>query len=174
MNLVFPMRPRDLPRRLPDVREYLAQPKLDGWYLVLRGGRALTRTGEDLSSWACFAGRTLPEDAVGELLHVDGRNRIPSLARCAAGFRLVLFDAPSGLHLEERLGRLPDLAARYGLEYAPTFEPRTWEEAGRIVGEMQARGDEGIVLKRKGSPWVSGDSAFWYRMKTSSGAKVVE
>ena len=162
-----PMRPRDLPRRRVEIREYVFQPKWDGWYVVFQGGHVYTRHGEDITGWACWAGRELPDNAVGELLHRDGRHRIPSLATSADGLRVVLFDVPGDEPLEVRLAMLPEIAARYGFDAVESFGVETWEQANDAMAEAQTVPNvEGLVLKRRGSAWVAGEShRDWFRMK---------
>ena len=161
-----PMRPTNLPKRRVEIREYVLQPKWDGWYVVFHGGRAYTRHGEDITGWACWSGRALPDNAVGEVLHRDGRQRVPSLAVNADGLRVVLFDAPGPEPLEDRLATLPEVAARHGFETIETFSAADWTEANNMMaGARTVPNVEGLVLKRRGSPWESGDSKHWYRMK---------
>lgn len=162
-----PMRPRNLPKRLPDIRDFIAQPKYDGWYVVFRDGRAYTRTGEDITSWACWQGRDLPENAVGELLHVYGRAKIPSLSNSRDGMRVVLFDIPGPAPLEVRLYELGLVASVYGFGHAPSLEFSSWEDANDQLAVIQRNPlIEGFVLKRRASAWTSGEQhKDWYRMK---------
>lgn len=162
-----PMRPRDLPKRLVDIRDYVLQPKWDGWYVVFQDGRAYTRHGEDLTGWACWRGLTLPDAAVGEIMHRDGRHRIPSLATCADGLRVVLFDVPGPEPLEIRLAKVPEIAARHGFEAVESSSVESWTQANTRLAEAQRVPlVEGLVLKRRGSAWIAGEKhADSYRFK---------
>lgn len=159
----IPMRPVNLPRRLPDIRDYILQPKFDGWYVVFSGGRAYTRTGEDITSWACWRG-FCPDNAVGEMMHKGGRAKIPQLAHAAVGLRVVLFDIPCDEPLETRLDIL-NARRYYGYEIVPSMRRDTWQGANELLASWQDWGEEGLVLKRRFSPWVSGDSSHWFRFK---------
>jgi ATP-dependent DNA ligase len=163
----IPMRPRNLPRRLPSIREFILQPKYDGWYVVFLDGRAYTRTGEDITHWACWSGRTLPDNAVGELMNVHGRAKVASLATSADGLRVVLFDVPGPEPLEERLAKLPEVALQHGFEAIDFCEVGTWECANDLLGLVQMKENiEGFVLKRRASAWTSGEGhKDWYRFK---------
>lgn len=165
----IPMRPRNLPRRLPDISAFVCQPKFDGWYVVFSDGRAYTRTGEDITGWACWRGRTLPANAVGELLHRDGRSRIQSLAQSADGLRVVLFDAPSCALIEDRLAETERIAAAHGFESALSMWASTWSEANGCMLTAQCMPNiEGLVLKRSGSLWTAGEQHHdWFRFKRS-------
>jgi len=165
MTFELPMRPRHMPKLLPNIRGYILQPKFNGWYVVFRDGVPYTRTGEDLSDWQCWRGRALPKNAVGELMHRDGRNAISRLANTRDGLQVVLFDIPGRERLEERLDMMPDVAERHRFEWAMSYTVDNWKEANGLLERLQADGAEGIVIKRKGSPWVCGDSREWYRFK---------
>ena len=160
-----PMRPTNIPKRLPDIRDYWVEIKYDGWYVVFRNRRAYTRHGEDITGWACFKGMDLPENAVGELLHRDGRHLIPRLKNSPDGLDVVLFDSPSDEPYEERKRQTQYVAGQHGFGYAHQYQIDSWETANAFLAERQAMGDEGLVLKRRNSPWESGDSKHWYRMK---------
>jgi hypothetical protein len=167
MSFQIPMRPRDLPKRLPDIRAFILQPKYDGWYVVFADRRAYTRTGEDITGWACWSGRQLPVNAVGELMHTGGRHRIPSLANAAEGLRVVLFDSPGCEAIEWRLTWMHGRAYKHGFESAPFFSVDSWVEAnGALAGAQAAPLVEGLVLKRRGSAWTPGEKHHdWYRFK---------
>ena len=167
MSFAIPMRPRDLPKRLPDIRDFILQPKYDGWYVVFSDRRVYTRTGEDITGWACWAGRPLPVNAVGELMHTGGRHRVPSLATSAEGLRVVLFDNPVSTPIEERLTWVQGMAAVYGFEAAPSFSVNSWADANASLLWVQSfPPTEGLVLKRRGSAWTPGEKHHdWYRFK---------
>jgi len=162
-----PMRPVDMPagRAGVQVGDYWMQPKYDGWYVVFKAGRAYTRHGRDITDWACWDGRALPWNAVGELMHTEGRHRIQSLRNSPEGLRVVLFDLPGAAPIEQRLAGLPRVADLHGFESAPAWTCETWEQADRLRVRMQQEGHEGLVLKRAGSAWTSGDCGDWVRFK---------
>ena len=152
MTFQIPMRPRDLPRRLPDIRDFILQPKYDGWYVVFSDRHAYTRTGEDITGWACWRGVALPNNAVGEMMHRDGRHLVPSLATSAEGLRVVLFDSPGDEAVEFRSVFTESIACAWGFELAPSFSANTWSEAnGALAGAQSVQLVEGLVLKRRGS-----------------------
>jgi len=167
MTFQIPMRPRDLPKRLPDIRDFILQPKYDGWYVVFSDRHAYTRTGEDITGWACWRGVALPNNAVGEMMHRDGRHRIPSLANAAEGLRVVLFDSPALQSIEGRLEWTAGEAALCGFDMAPSLSVSSWAEANESLRLWQAAPlVEGLVLKRRGSAWTPGEKHHdWYRFK---------
>jgi DNA ligase-1 len=70
--------------------------------------------------------------------------------------------------LEERRRLLESVVAERGLPFlvSPQTEPRNREEIERLFQEARNRGNEGLVLKRRGSVYEMGKrSGVWYKLK---------
>ena len=162
------MRPIKLPenyRTALFADEYIAQPKYNGWYIVFLHGRAYTRHGIDITDWKCFRNRTLPESAAGEMMHMHGIDHIHHLQLFDVGLRVVLFDIPSQLPIEKRLAQLPTIADKFGFEFAPLSISLTWYGYRDKCIDSIGAGNEGLVLKLRGSLWEPGESKSWRKMK---------
>jgi len=154
-----------VPKMLPaGPDDFLVQAKYDGWNTVVFEGHVWTRRGNDITSWCHDWGFDLaPQSPVnGELLaEADGepgeRTDIPGIrtGRCLP--RVVAFDLMlEGPPIEERLASLLELTCGR-MEPAPTTDPEqtdaTWKDINLLYEEARARGHEGLLLKRKRSPY---------------------
>lgn len=73
-----------------------------------------------------------------------------------------------GMPLEERRRLLESVVAERGSPFliSPQTEPRNREEIERLFQEARNRGNEGLVLKRRGSVYEMGKrSGVWYKLK---------
>lgn len=163
-TFLFPMRP-SVPRMLPSVPDdYLVQAKYDGWNIVVNGGRVWTRRGKDITPWRQDWGFDLdPRHPVnGELLaeadgEVAARAAIQGIRTGRCRPRVVAFDVIlDGPALEERLDIVRHLASG-AMQPAPTTDLRgaSWDDVNLMLEEAKAQGHEGLVLKRKGSRYVT-------------------
>ena len=166
-----PMRPVNPPKNFREkltANDYLFQIKFDGWYCVFANRRAYTRTWTDITDWACFNGLRLPESALcGELINtsIPGSDGIQSLRKTQTGFEFIAFDAPSENPIEWRLQIAEYMAEKYGFRMAESLEFPSWDMADIARDDAISRGHEGLVAKRKESPWVDGNSKHWYKFK---------
>lgn len=164
-GFLFPMRP-SVPRALPAVPDdYLIQAKYDGWNVVINGGRVWTRHGNDITAWCADWGFDLdpPHPVNGELLaEEDGvlaaRPDIQGIRTGRCRPRLLAFDVMlAGPPIEARLDRVRELAAG-AMEAVTTTDPldsgATWDDINHMLDETKAQGQEGLLLKRKGSCYV--------------------
>lgn len=178
MTFLFPMRPTT-PRRLPKTpSDFLLQLKFDGWNVVINEGRIWTRRGNDITDWVDDWGFELnPKYPVnGELIAVGGeRKDIPSIKTGKLRPRVMAFDLMiEGMPIEERLQLLKGIEDG-GLVAAMTTDPLqtkevSWSRVNRMLGAAKAMGDEGLVLKRKGSPYhvsevISVVTLDWLKLK---------
>jgi len=176
MTFLFPMRP-STPRVLPESpAEFLVQEKVDGWNVVVNGGRVWTRHGHDITSW-CSNWRfdlNPPWPVNGELVAVGGQRKdVPSIKSGKFEPRLHAFDVMlEGVPLEERLEMVDEWAEGDAwpiLTWDPLEEGGGWGWVNLVLEIVKANGLEGLVLKRKGSPYhvsqeISVVSPDWLRM----------
>lgn len=108
-----------------------------------------------------------------------GRTRLTAKVRAEAPVALLAFDlledagddlrdAPlvaRRARLEARLAALP-AEARAWLRLSPAVEAATWEEAAALRAGSRERGVEGLMLKRRDSPWRPGRRrGDWWKWK---------
>lgn len=165
MTFLFPMRPTT-PRVLPRTpARFLVQTKFDGWNVVVTGGRVWTRHGNDITGWVEDWGFDLrpPHPVNGELVTDGGERRnIPSIKTGMFRPRLMAFDLMvEGPPIEERLEMLLELEDG-ALVPAMTLDPvglrqLSWRWVNETLETVKAMGHEGLVLKRKGSPYHVSD-----------------
>ncbi|WP_240359122.1 non-homologous end-joining DNA ligase [Pyxidicoccus trucidator] len=165
--------------------------KYDGFRAVaaLRSGKLTfqSRRGNDLSARFPALAEALRgldvHDVVldGEIVALDpkGRSRF-QLLQNQAGVeqRYVLFDVLwldgedlRQLPLEERRARLEKLLK--GVKLPLQVSERVELPLGRALATAQRRGWEGLIAKRKGSPYVGTRSADWLKLKVLAGQEVV-
>lgn len=164
MSFLFPMRP-SAPRLLPATPEGFAfQVKYDGWNVVINRGRVYTRHGREITDWwpawaTAFRSFDLPLN--GELLAFNGqRSDIPSIRTgkfrpVVKVFDVIFQDAP----FEERQDWLTEHVGhtRYEeIEAVANLRYENWKMVNIDLEYQQGCGNEGFVLKRKGSPYVVG------------------
>lgn len=161
MSFLFPMRPTT-PRVLPETPAgFLAQTKFDGWNVVVNEGRVWTRRGNDITSWCRIWPFDLrPRHPVnGELMAAGGeRKDIPSIKTGKFRPRLMAFDlmleeAP----LEQRLEILAGLEGGWDVATTMDGAATSWSGLNTLLTALKRQGHEGLVLKRKGSPYHVSD-----------------
>jgi len=174
--MLWPQRPIK-PLVLPKTPiAYLIQPKYNGWALVLPGnGTAWTRRGREITDWACFNGLNLYFDYPfhAELIVAGGvATDVPRLKHRTIEPVIVVHDVMvAGLPIESRLALLD--------KFVPTTPPwrkgqiltaSTWEEVNQLFRIALSEGHEGLVLKKRGSPYHIGRAGSvslpdWYKIK---------
>jgi len=187
---VTPLQPRqvaELPRG-----DWLYEIKWDGYRaLAIKDGdnvRIIPRNEKDLT--AQFPGlvaavsRSAAKTAVidGEIVALDDKGR-PSFQelqnRKAAGAGPVMFFAFDLLHLngkemhakpiEDRRAQLAKVVGDSGV----ILSGELTGDVDAMVSEASKLGLEGIVAKRRGSPYVSGESSSWVKFKINRGQEFV-
>lgn len=172
------------------IRAQLVRRAGDVW-LWSRGEELITDRFPEVRA----AARALPDGTVldGELLAVRGeaplpfsslqrrigRTKLTAKVRAEAPVALLAFDlledagedlrarplAARRARLEARLAALP-AEARAWLRPSPVLEAATWEEAAGLRDGARARGVEGLVVKRRDSPWRPGrHRGDWWKWK---------
>lgn len=165
--------------------------KYDGFRAVagLTGGKLAlqSRRGNDLSARFPELARALRglgvKDAVldGEIVALDpkGRSRFQLLQnQSGVEQRYVAFDVLwldgedlRELPLEERRARLERLLE--GVALPLQVSERLELTQARAMAEARKRGWEGLIAKRKGSPYVGTRSGDWLKLKVVAGQEVV-
>lgn len=73
--------------------------------------------------------------------------------------------------IEARRTRLEELASRFGLPITTQRPVASWEDVEREFENARARGNEGLVLKRRGSPYDYGKRGkTWLKAKKEGGS----
>ena len=175
-----------LTNRLPDGPEWLYELKLDGYRaLIIKNGTSIeirSRNDKDMTSIyravAHAAGRLNAATVVidGELVAVDAQGR-PSFQALQHrsehpghqvvyyAFDLLHFDGRdvTGSPLHERIAQLPAVLAGSGLMLSEPL-PGT---AAQVADAVRRLGLEGVVAKRRDSPYVPGTrSSHWLKFRT--------
>lgn len=170
---------------------HLYEVKYDGFRAVaaLTGGRLAfqSRRGHDLSARFPALAEALRalrvSDAVldGEVVALDARGRSRfQLLQNLGGVeqRYVVFDVPwldgedlRALPLEERRARLEKLLARVKLPLE--VSERIDLPQARALAMARKRGWEGLIAKRRDSPYVGTRSGDWLKLKVVAGQEVV-
>ncbi|MCP3164908.1 DNA ligase D [Myxococcus qinghaiensis] len=166
--------------------------KYDGFRALaaLVGGKLAlqSRRGNDLSKRFPDLAKALHDlrvkDVVldGELVALDdkGRSRFQLLQQGLEGVeqRFVVFDVPwlngedlRGLPLEERRARLERLMR--DVELPLQISERMKPPLKRALAAARRHGWEGLIAKRRGSPYVDTRSGDWLKLKVISGQEVV-
>jgi bifunctional non-homologous end joining protein LigD len=184
-EFVPPMVPR-LVAELPEGREWLYEVKWDGYRIeALKHGeevRLLSRRGNDLTAdypAVAEALRKIPAHSVltdGEVVALDdeGRPSFQLLQHRSSGrgsivdyvFDLLELEGKScrAQPLEERKAKLASLVEGTGLRFSAAL----MGAPGRILEQIRRLGLEGVVAKRRGSPYQPGErSADWVKVKLS-------
>ncbi|RKH64996.1 DNA ligase D [Corallococcus llansteffanensis] len=147
-----------------------------------------SRRGNDLSgrfARLTAALRNLPASDVvvdGEIVALDdkGRSRFQLLQRTEDGVeqRFIVFDVLwlngedlRALPYEERRARLEKLMA--SVELPLQLSERLELPLSRALSEARRRGWEGIIAKRRGSPYTGTRSGDWLKLKVVAGQEVV-
>jgi bifunctional non-homologous end joining protein LigD len=187
LEAVFPPMLATPAAALPgDAARFVAEPKYDGFraLVALASGRVAmwSRNRLDLArrfpAVAAPLGRIAAGDAVldGELVAFDARGvpRFERLHDAGAGTALVAFDLLRldgedlrGRPIEARralLERLLDAAPAPVRRMVRLME-RLDPAGGDVLETARRRGLEGLVLKRRGSPYVAGRSTAWLKVK---------
>lgn len=170
-----------------DKREWMVEPKIDGWRLQIRSdsngkieyrGRHIDKQ----SPWNLKVPLQLPPDTIvdAELVAEDGRGNIYSAIKGVVKPIIYVFDV---VYLGGKfLGNLPLLERKKilnKLDWQPPFNVVNGEElkdANAQLKEALDNGFEGIVLKKKDShytPGVKGPgrSRDWRKLKVRIGGK---
>jgi bifunctional non-homologous end joining protein LigD len=172
--------------KLPEGPEWLYEPKLDGYRaLLIKDGKQIeirSRNDKDLTRMyptVAAAGLRLKAEQVvldGEIVALDvaGRPSFQALQhRGTHPKHQVVFYAFDMLHLDgqdltgepltQRRGRLPEIVAQDGTVRVSQELPGT---AAAIVEAVRAAGLEGVIAKRKDSPYQPGErSTDWVKLK---------
>jgi hypothetical protein len=174
--MLWPQRPIT-PFALPRTpREYLIQPKYNGWALVLPGdGTAWTRRGREITDWECFAGLDLRFDyPLHAELYVAGgvATDVPRLKHLTREPTIAVHDVMvERVPLEKRMILLDQIVPyEKPWKKVANYRAETWEMVNAIFREALKAGHEGLVLKRQGSFYFIGRAASvsmpdWYKVK---------
>lgn len=154
--LAYPPKPTAILPHESNIVNYIIQPKWRGWRIAIHKNKSWTRTGNSIPVETNFPEKEYDYQLDGEIISID--KQVEHQVRKAIKenrYEIRIFDIwiPSkpDLILEERLQILKD---DFGIE-VETHSATSGKEVESLFKSFVTRGNEGLVMKKKGSKYLA-------------------
>lgn len=152
--LAFPPKPTAILPHESKIRNYIIQPKWRGWRIAIHNNESWTRQGNRIPIETHYPTKEYDYQLDGEIISIDKEveHRVPRAIK-EGRYRLRIFDiyVPSkpDMSIEDRLQLLED---DFGI-VVETHSATTAKEVEGLFKMFTTRGNEGLVMKLKGSKY---------------------
>jgi ATP-dependent DNA ligase len=154
--LAYPPKPTAILPHESKIKDYIIQPKWRGWRIAIHNNKSWTRTGNPIPVQTDFPTKDYEYQLDGEIISID--KEVEARVRRAIKenrYQIRIFDiwVPSrpDMTIEERLQLLKD---DFGIE-VETHNATTAKEIESLFKMFTTRGNEGLVMKRRGSRYLA-------------------
>jgi len=154
--LAYPPKPTAILPNESKIKDYIIQPKWRGWRIAIHNNQSWTRVGNPIPIQTDFPKKDYEYQLDGEIISID--KEVEARVRRAIKenrYEIRIFDiwVPSrpDMTLEERLELLK---TDFGIE-VETHEVTTAKEVESLFRMFTARGNEGLVMKKRGSRYLA-------------------
>lgn len=150
--LAFPPKPTAILPHESNIKNYIIQPKWRGWRIAIHNNSSWTRKGKPIPVVTNFPSKEYEYQLDGEIISID--HEVEHQVKRAIKdnrYQIRIFDIwiPSrpDLTIEQRLQLLKD---DFGIE-VETYFANSGKEVESLFKRFVTRGNEGLVMKLKGS-----------------------
>jgi ATP-dependent DNA ligase len=154
--LAYPPKPTAILPHESKIKDYIIQPKWRGWRIAIHNNQSWTRTGNSIPVQTDFPKKDYEYQLDGEIISID--KEVEARVRRAIKenrYQIRIFDiwVPSkpDMPIEERLQLLKD---DFGIE-VEIHSVSTAKEVESLFRMFTSRGNEGLVMKRRGSKYLA-------------------
>lgn len=155
--IAYPPKPTAILPHESKIREYIIQPKWRGWRIAIHKNKSWTRKGVSIPVEHDFPLKDYDYQLDGEIVSID--REVEHQVRRAIKenrYAIHIFDIwiPSrpDMTIEERLQLLKD---DFGIQ-VETYEATTGKDVELLFKMFTSRGNEGLVMKKRGSIYMAG------------------
>ena len=156
--LTFPPKPTAILPHESHIENYIIQPKWRGWRIAIHNNKSWTRKGVSIPVETNFPEKDYDYQLDGEIISID--KEVEHQVRTAiknGRYQIRIFDiwVPSkpDMTIEERLELLK---SDFGIE-VETYSAKTGKEVEALFKMFTTRGNEGLVMKKKRSIYLSSE-----------------
>ena len=154
--LAFPPKPTAILPHESKIVDYIIQPKWRGWRIAIHDNKSWTRTGNPIRVKTDFPAQLYDYQLDGEIISID--KEVEHQVKRAIKenrYKIRIFDIwiPSkpDLTIEERLSILK---TDFNIE-VETYSAITGKDIEQLFKKFVTRGNEGLVMKKKGSKYLA-------------------
>lgn len=154
--LTYPPKPTAILPHESHIENYIIQPKWRGWRIAIHKNKSFTRRGGSIPVETNFPEKEYDYQLDGEIISID--KEVEHQVRTAiknGRYQIRIFDiwVPSRpkMSIEERLQLLRE---DFGIN-VETHSAKTGKEVEALFKMFTTRGNEGLVMKKKGSVYLS-------------------
>jgi ATP-dependent DNA ligase len=156
--LTYPPKPTAILPHESHIENYIIQPKWRGWRIAIHNNKSWTRKGVSIPVETDFPKKDYDYQLDGEIISID--KEVEHQVRTAiknGRYQIRIFDiwVPSkpDMTIEERLELLK---SDFGIE-VETYSAKTGKEVESLFKMFTTRGNEGLVMKKKKSIYLSSE-----------------
>ena len=154
--IAYPPKPTAILPHESKIQDYIIQPKWRGWRIVIHNNKSWTRKGTSIPVETNFPTKSYEYQLDGEIISLD--KEVEHQVRKAIKnnrYNIRIFDiwVPSrpDMTIEERLKLLKD---DFGIN-VEIHEAKTAKEVENLFKFFTTRGNEGLVMKKRGSRYLT-------------------
>lgn len=154
--LAYPPKPTSILPHESNIVDYIIQPKWRGWRIAIHKNKSWTRTGNSIPVETNFPEKEYDYQLDGEIISID--KQVEHQVRKAIKenrYEIRIFDIwiPSkpDLIIEDRLQILKE---DFGI-IVETHSATSGKEIENLFKSFVTRGNEGLVMKKKGSKYLA-------------------
>jgi ATP-dependent DNA ligase len=156
--IAYPPKPTSILPHESRICEYLIQPKWRGWRIAIHKNKSWTRKGVSIPVLHDYPEKCYDYQLDGEIISLD--KEVEHQVRKAIKenkYAIRIFDIwiPSrpDMMIEDRLKLLKD---DFDIS-VETYKVNTAKEVESLFKKFTSRGNEGLVMKKLGSPYLAGN-----------------
>lgn len=154
--LAYPPKPTAILPHESNIKDYIIQPKWRGWRIAIHDNKSWTRKGVPIPVTHDYPKKDYEYQLDGEIISIDKevehqvRKAIKENRYAVRIFDIWIPSRPD-MTIEERLQLLND---DFGIE-VETHEAKTGKDVERLFKMFTTRGNEGLVMKKRGSKYLT-------------------